>query len=89
MDTELRSEAAQYAKQALADSNREWYVRVVTALDERDAEIERLRAALKPFAELGRKLDDAPNLIGLLNESDWKNAVEAYGDEQSVPEKKP
>lgn len=48
------------------------------------AKIERLQAALKPFADLAGKLDGAPNLIGLLTEEDFKSAASALADEQSA-----
>lgn len=47
------------------------------------AKVERLLAALKPFAELAGKLDGAPNLIGLLTEADFQRAASAYNGEQS------
>lgn len=39
----------------------------------------KLRSALRPFAELARNLDGAPNLIGLLTEEDFRRAAEAFG----------
>lgn len=51
---ELRSDAVQYAAQALSPSNREWYERVVNALDQKDAEIGDLKASL---AHMGGHLE--------------------------------
>jgi len=50
----------------------------VAAMDWGAAEIERLRAALRPFAELGGKLETASNLVGLLTEEDFQRARNAY-----------
>lgn len=58
--------------------------KISSALNAKDAENERLRAALKPFADLAGKLDGAPNLIGLLTEADFKRAAEAFGNEQNA-----
>lgn len=44
-------------------------------------EVERIKAALRPFAELAGKLDGAPNLVGLLTEEDFRRAAEAFGTE--------
>lgn len=51
--------------------------------DSQALEIERLRAVLKPFADLAAKLDSAPNLIGILTEEDWRRAARAFNGEQT------
>lgn len=38
-------------------------------------EIEKLRAAIKPFADLAGKLEGAPNLVGMLTEEDFRQAA--------------
>ncbi len=43
-----------------------------------DNKVDRLREALKPFADLGAKLDGAPNLVGLLTEDDFRRAGEVF-----------
>ena len=45
--------------------------------DERGKENVELRAALEPFAKLASTLEDAPNLIGLLTEEDFRRAAAA------------
>lgn len=51
-------------------------------------ELDRLRAALKPFAELAGKLDGAPNLVGLLTADDFERAKSAY-EQRAQPTSSP
>lgn len=79
--TRLRADLADW--QASSEAYR---LDVIKIDSNANAKIERLQAALKPFADLAGKLDGAPNLIGLLTEEDFKRAAAALADEQSPGE---
>ena len=49
------------------------------------AEVAELRAALEPFAKLASTLEDAPNLIGLLTEEDFRRAAAALAQRVTSP----
>jgi hypothetical protein len=72
---ELRDEAAQYAAQALSASNREWYTRVVSALDHAN----QLREALCEIANRASNMadDDAAEWMPSI----YAIAVKTLGDD--------